>query len=356
MQRRRFLATCAVFSGAAASRASGRVGGVAPRSLRARAARRHPSARPIRLAALAADTNYVFQYPYAATPCFLLNSPGRVAAAGELRRRRRRYGVAGRRRARRQRRRVFGDLRAQARIPDARHLVHPLPEGPVGDVDGERDPLLRRPQRLRPGGWGRASSRVPRRSRSRRSCSSTTRRATNWRTRHRRPRAVRRVLREVRVEARLRVRRQGAQRGRRKRPSCASSRVLQDDDPLLGDDQRRGHATAFRDEDVERAARGARVHDSTPMRAAMSGAGAADAGSAASHPVPSSTISGLCARSAAKSCSRRARRTRGRPARRRSHRAVSTRFSRYSVVPDAHPARTGAGHDVGASAPADGIS
>ena len=43
---------------------------------------------PIRQAALAAETNYVFQYPFAATPCFLLRLPEAVAPAAALRRER----------------------------------------------------------------------------------------------------------------------------------------------------------------------------------------------------------------------------------------------------------------------------
>ncbi len=41
---------------------------------------------PIRAGALAAETNYVFQYPYAATPCFLLRLPKAVRSGATLRR------------------------------------------------------------------------------------------------------------------------------------------------------------------------------------------------------------------------------------------------------------------------------
>ena len=40
----------------------------------------------IKAGALAADTNYVFQYPFAATPCFLLRLPKPAAARTSLRR------------------------------------------------------------------------------------------------------------------------------------------------------------------------------------------------------------------------------------------------------------------------------
>ena len=82
MQRRGFLRTCALLSGAA---------GLMPRQAAwADAAPRYYArtrlidihGAPIRLADLAEDTNYVFHYPYAATPCFLLNlgKPAKPAA------------------------------------------------------------------------------------------------------------------------------------------------------------------------------------------------------------------------------------------------------------------------------------
>ena len=86
MKRRRFLSTCALLGGAA---------GLAPlpAAFADAAPRYYPRTRlidihgaPIRAAALAADTNYVFQYPFAATPCFLLKLGQRVAAGAELRR------------------------------------------------------------------------------------------------------------------------------------------------------------------------------------------------------------------------------------------------------------------------------
>lgn len=41
---------------------------------------------PIRASALATETNYVFQYPFAATPCFLLRLPKAARTASALRR------------------------------------------------------------------------------------------------------------------------------------------------------------------------------------------------------------------------------------------------------------------------------
>ena len=85
MKRRRFLSTCALFSGAAALPLPAAWADAVPRRY-ARALLVDIHGEPIRVAALAADTNYVFQYPYAATPCFLLKLGRRVVPSGELRR------------------------------------------------------------------------------------------------------------------------------------------------------------------------------------------------------------------------------------------------------------------------------
>lgn len=73
MRRRRFLETCAAMSGAAALDAlSAAWAGAPPRPYdRVRLVDRF--GEPVRAGAVAAETNYVFQYPYAGTPCFLLN-------------------------------------------------------------------------------------------------------------------------------------------------------------------------------------------------------------------------------------------------------------------------------------------
>ena len=81
MERRQFLSTCAALSGA------GFIAGEAARAdapprwySRTRLADIH--GRPVRVRDLAADTNYVFQYPFAATPCLLvkLSRPTVVSA------------------------------------------------------------------------------------------------------------------------------------------------------------------------------------------------------------------------------------------------------------------------------------
>ena len=46
-------------------------------------------------------------------------------------------------------RRVLGDLRAQARVPDARGQFHPFSIRPIADIGWRHDPLLRRSQRVR---------------------------------------------------------------------------------------------------------------------------------------------------------------------------------------------------------------
>jgi Rieske Fe-S protein len=85
MERRRFLRTCALLSGAA---------GLAPQYARPDAPPRFYAkvllvdihGVPVRASALAVDTNYVFHYPYAATPCFLLKLSRRAPERGDLRR------------------------------------------------------------------------------------------------------------------------------------------------------------------------------------------------------------------------------------------------------------------------------
>lgn len=86
MERRGFLEACALISGGAAL-AHARVvqGASAPRRYaRTRLVDIHGS--PIRASGLAAETNYVFHYPFAATPCFLLRLPRPAATPAALRR------------------------------------------------------------------------------------------------------------------------------------------------------------------------------------------------------------------------------------------------------------------------------
>jgi Rieske Fe-S protein len=73
MERRRFLESCAGVGGAACLGALESAWADAP-------ARSYPKAllvdvhgAPLKARSLVAETNYVFHYPYASTPCFLLN-------------------------------------------------------------------------------------------------------------------------------------------------------------------------------------------------------------------------------------------------------------------------------------------
>ena len=86
MERRSFLESCAALGGAATLGAwSAAAADVEPRRY-ARARLVDVHGEPLKARALAADTNYVFNYPYASTPCFLLNLREPVGAAAKLRR------------------------------------------------------------------------------------------------------------------------------------------------------------------------------------------------------------------------------------------------------------------------------
>ena len=83
MERRRFLTACAAVAGGSQVGALTEAWAAAPK--------RYPRARlidihgdPIVAGRLAARTNYVFNYPYAGTPCFLLDLGQSVAPAREL--------------------------------------------------------------------------------------------------------------------------------------------------------------------------------------------------------------------------------------------------------------------------------
>ena len=72
MERRRFLESCAAVSGGAAlAHYSAAWGAVAPR-LYERARLVDGYGEPLKATTLVTRTNYVFHYPFAATPCFLL--------------------------------------------------------------------------------------------------------------------------------------------------------------------------------------------------------------------------------------------------------------------------------------------
>ena len=72
MERRKFLESCALASGAAALATAARAWGAVPPRLYAPARLVDAHGEPLRASTLAARTNYVFHYPFAGTPCFLL--------------------------------------------------------------------------------------------------------------------------------------------------------------------------------------------------------------------------------------------------------------------------------------------
>jgi len=73
MRRRKFLESCAAVSGVAALDALAAVWTGATSRQYDRVRLVDSFGAPVRAAALAAETNFVFQYPFASTPCFLLN-------------------------------------------------------------------------------------------------------------------------------------------------------------------------------------------------------------------------------------------------------------------------------------------
>lgn len=82
MRRRNFLKTCAAAAFAAAP-AFTVAADARPRHY-ARARLVHPDGRPVSARALPSHTNLVFHYPFAATPCFLLNLGRRLEASATL--------------------------------------------------------------------------------------------------------------------------------------------------------------------------------------------------------------------------------------------------------------------------------
>jgi len=81
VERRRFLGGCAALSGGGSLAALSAWADSAPRFYD-RAALVDPLGDPLRARSLKDETNYVFHFPYAGTPCFLLNlgKPTRTAA------------------------------------------------------------------------------------------------------------------------------------------------------------------------------------------------------------------------------------------------------------------------------------
>ena len=80
MKRRSFLESCAVLSGTATMQSLTDAWADVPPRLYTRSRLVDVHGQPIRLATLARETNYVFHYPYASTPCFLLNLAPRSVA------------------------------------------------------------------------------------------------------------------------------------------------------------------------------------------------------------------------------------------------------------------------------------
>jgi arsenite oxidase small subunit len=84
MQRRRFLNACAALAGASSVGAVYGEWTSATPQLHARSRLIDHFGEPIKVAGLATKTNYVFQYPFAGTPCFLLNLGKPLAGADKL--------------------------------------------------------------------------------------------------------------------------------------------------------------------------------------------------------------------------------------------------------------------------------
>lgn len=86
MKRRSFLGSCAAVSGTAALGGLAQAWADTPPKRYARTRLVDRQGRPIRARDLAVETNYVFLYPFAATPCFLLKLPRPVVAGAKLKR------------------------------------------------------------------------------------------------------------------------------------------------------------------------------------------------------------------------------------------------------------------------------
>ena len=84
MERRQFLRVCTIAAGAAPLGSLGAAWAGAEPRLYGRSKLVDVHGAPIRLGELALKTNYVFNYPYAGTPCFLLNLGRPVAAADSV--------------------------------------------------------------------------------------------------------------------------------------------------------------------------------------------------------------------------------------------------------------------------------
>ena len=94
MNRRDFLGSCTLLPGIAALATADVAADETQIRRHARSLLVDIHGAPIRPALLAAETNYVFQYPFAATPCFLLRLPESITAVPSLHRERGRPYVA----------------------------------------------------------------------------------------------------------------------------------------------------------------------------------------------------------------------------------------------------------------------
>lgn len=86
MKRRAFLHSCAALSGVVSSGALADVWAQATPKRYERARLVDARGQPLRVRDVAAETNYVFHYPFAATPCFLLKLRRPVGALSTLKR------------------------------------------------------------------------------------------------------------------------------------------------------------------------------------------------------------------------------------------------------------------------------
>ena len=84
MERRHFLTACAAIAGAARVGSSAESWAATQPRLYVRSLLVDVHGDPIKTARLAARTNYVFNYPFGATPCFLLDLGHALAAREEL--------------------------------------------------------------------------------------------------------------------------------------------------------------------------------------------------------------------------------------------------------------------------------
>lgn len=86
MKRRSFVGSCALISAAGSLGALAQMRSDAPPKWYARTRLIDIHGKALRAGALATETNYVFHYPFAATPCFLLRLPRPVVTPATLKR------------------------------------------------------------------------------------------------------------------------------------------------------------------------------------------------------------------------------------------------------------------------------